>query len=290
MFIDIHVHPAFYEPINRDPAREEMRHEALDIHKNGTAPLAHIFNQMRCAGLDRLCLLAQDYSTSIGQVVVSNQEIRELLDLAPDRFFGFASVDPHDPEAPEKLEDAFLRLGLQGLNLHPGRQKFLPSAPELEPIYAICERFDKPVLFHAGLSWEPDTQTRLGHPLEFEAVAAAHPKLRICLGHFGWPWVRETAMLMLKYPNVYADTACLYFDSAREFYIQTFTRDIPATWIDRSLRHQVMFGSDNPRFEQIRMASALEELGLRDSTLELIRGRNALDFLGLAREGDPICT
>ena len=172
----------------------------------------------------------------------------------------------------------------------PGRQKFLPSAPELEPIYAICERFDKPVLFHAGLSWEPDTQTRLGHPLEFEAVAAAHPKLRICLGHFGWPWVRETAMLMLKYPNVYADTACLYFDSAREFYLQTFTRDIPATWIDRSLRHQVMFGSDNPRFEQIRMASALEELGLRDSTLELIRGRNALDFLGLAREGDPICT
>ena len=270
MFIDIHVHPAFYEPINRDPAREKMRHKALDIHKNGTAPLEHIFSQMRCAGLDRLCLLAQDYTSSIGQTVVSNQEIRDLLDLAPDRFFGFASVDPHDPNAAGKLEDAFARLKLQGLNLHPGRQIFLPSALELEPIYAICER-------------------RLGHPLEFEAVAAAHPNLRICLGHFGWPWVRETAMLMLKYPNVYTDTACLYFDSAREFYLQTFTRDIPATWIDRSLRHQVMFGSDNPRFEQIRMASALEELGLRDSTLELIRGRNALEFLGLKQEGDPVC-
>ena len=45
MTIDIHVHPAFYEPINEDPAREELRHRQLDIHKNGTAPLEHIFNQ-----------------------------------------------------------------------------------------------------------------------------------------------------------------------------------------------------------------------------------------------------
>ena len=87
-------------------------------------------------------------------------------------------------------------------------------------------------------------------------------------------------MLLLKYPNVYADTACLYFDSALEFYTQTFTRDIPVTWIDRSLRHQVMFGSDNPRFEQIRMADAIGRIGLRDSTLSLIRGENAAVFLG----------
>ena len=75
MFIDIHVHPAFYEPINEDPAREDLRHEALDIHKNGTAPLEHIFNQMRCAGLDKLCLLPEDYSGSVG-CLVTNEEIK----------------------------------------------------------------------------------------------------------------------------------------------------------------------------------------------------------------------
>ena len=72
MFIDIHVHPAFYEPINEDPAREDLRHEALDIHKNGTAPLEHIFNQMRCAGLDKLCLLPEDYSGSVGCLQKTN--------------------------------------------------------------------------------------------------------------------------------------------------------------------------------------------------------------------------
>ena len=50
-------------------------------------------------------------------------------------------------------------------------------------------------------------------------------------------------------------------------------------WIDRSLRHQVMFGSDNPRFEQIRMAHAIDDLELRESTIELIKGANALEFL-----------
>ena len=279
MFIDIHVHPAFFEPINTDPAKEEMRHNVLNIHKNGTAPLEHIFNQMHCAGLDRLTLLPQDYTSTVG-CVVSNEEIRQLVDAAPDKFIGFAGVDPLDPEAPDKLQDAFTRLNLKGLNLHTGRHHLLPSDPRMEPIYEICERYHKPIMFHAGLSWEPDTQTSYCTPLAFEIVAEKHPKLKSCMGHFGWPWVRETAMLMLKYPNVYADTGALYFDNAREFYTQTFTRDIPITWIDRSLRHQVMFGSNNPRFEQIRMAQAIGELGFRDSTLELIRGGNALEFIG----------
>ena len=87
-------------------------------------------------------------------------------------------------------------------------------------------------------------------------------------------------MLMLKYPNVYTDTGALYFDNAKEFYTQMLTKDIPVTWIDRSLRHQVMFGSNNPRFEQIRMAQAIGEMGFRESTLELIKGQNAIDFLG----------
>lgn len=279
MFIDIHVHPAFYEPINQDAEKEELRHEALDIHKNGTAPLQHIFNQMRCAGLDKLCLLPEDYSSTVG-CLVSNEEIAQLVAAAPDKFIGFASVDPADAHAAEKLEDAFTRLKLKGLKLHPGRQHFYPGDEVLEPIWAICEKYNKPVLFHAGMSWEPDTYTEYCRPTAFERLAARHPRLRICLGHFGWPWVRETAMLMLKYPNVYADTGALYFDNAKEFYTQMLTKDIPVTWIDRSLRHQVMFGSNNPRFEQIRMAQALGEMGFRESTLELIKGQNAIDFLG----------
>ncbi|MCI9213178.1 MAG: amidohydrolase [Ruminococcus sp.] len=280
MFIDMHVHPAFYEPINGDSRKEDLRHDALDIHLNGTAPLEHIFNQMSCAGLDRLCLLPQDYRREYGEPLVANEEIKALVDLAPDKFIGFAGVDPLHKDAEEDLEYAFEELGLRGLKLHPSRQHFYPSDERLAKIYDICEAYKKPIVFHSGLSWEPNTLSKYSRPAEFEELAALRPGLKICLAHFGWPWVQETAMLMLKYPNVYADTGILYFDNAWEFYKKVFTQDIPASWIDRSLRHQVMFGSNNPRFEQIRMADALTKLGFRESTLELVKGKNAVEFLG----------
>ena len=107
MFIDIHVLPAFYEPINGDERKEELRHEALDIHLNGIAKIQHIKNQMKCAGLDKMALLAQDYTSELGEPVVSNDEVRTLVDCEPDRFIGIASVDPKCEGAADELERAF---------------------------------------------------------------------------------------------------------------------------------------------------------------------------------------
>lgn len=280
MFIDMHVHPDFYKPINNDDDLLKQRHDAINIHLNGTASLEHIFNQMACANLDKLCLLGADYTSIHGQPMVSNEEIASLVEKAPDKFIGFASMDPYREDASKALEYAFGELKLRGLKLNLSKLKLYPMDEKLICLYEICLKFNKPIIFHSGVSLERDTEIRYSKPLEFEPLAQAYPALRICLAHFGWPWVQDTAMLMLKFQNIYTDTALLYFDSAREFYQRVFTHDLAITWIDRSLRHQIMFGSNNPRFEQIRMAKALDDLGLRESTLELIKGENALVFMG----------
>lgn len=281
MFIDIHVHPAFYDPINGDEAVEEMRHSALDIHKNGTAPLEHIFNQMRCAGLDRLCLLPEDYTTELGRPVVTNEEVKALVDLAPDKFIGFASVDPFLPDAAEKLEHAFGDLGLKGLKLHPSRQHFYPCDERLNAVYDVCETYKKPIIFHSGLSWEPNTLTKYSRPTEFEELAATRPNLKICLAHFGWPWVQETAMLMIKYPNVYTDTAMMYMDSAEQFMEKVFHQDMGEYWLDHNFPDQVMFGSNAPRFRPVRIKRGLDSLKMREDTRRKVMGENALRFLGM---------
>ena len=234
------------------------------------------------SGIDKLFLLPLALPESRGGALVTNCQIADLVRLRPGKFVGFASVDPHSAAAAEELEYAFAQLGLKGLKLHPSKQHFSPSDELLTPLYEICLRYDKPIIFHAGVSMEPGTLTKHSHPLEFEEVAFRYPKLRMCLAHFGWPWVREVCMLMLKYPNVYTDTAMLYFDDPRQFYHQCLEVDIGPGWIDRSLRHQIMFGSDDPRLEQRRMIKALRNMDMRESTRELIFGGNALEFIGEA--------
>ena len=117
--IDIHTHPAFFEPICGTEGLLEQRRQALGLYKTGTARLEHIHNQMQCAGIDRLALLPLDLSTQENQVIVSNEEIRLLVELDPLRFIGFASVDPYRPDALDALEHAFGDLKLAGLKLHP---------------------------------------------------------------------------------------------------------------------------------------------------------------------------
>lgn len=282
MLIDAHVHPAFIEELNLGEEKYRRNAQEMGLYKTEAFGLRQWDADMAESGIDKLFLLPLALPESRGGALVTNSQIADLVRLRPGKFVGFASVDPHSAAAAEELEYAFAQLGLKGLKLHPSKQHFSPSDELLTPLYEICLRYDKPIIFHAGVSMEPGTLTKYSHPLEFEEVAFRYPKLRMCLAHFGWPWVREVCMLMLKYPNVYTDTAMLYFDDPRQFYHQCLEVDIGPGWIDRSLRHQIMFGSDDPRLEQRRMIKALQNMDMRESTRELIFGGNALEFIGEA--------
>ncbi len=280
MLIDVHVHPAFIEELRLSPEKYEQNRQQMGLYRTKEFSLVQWDIDRRISGIDRLFLLPLALSEEQGGPLVTNEQVAKLVQLRPDAFIGFSSVDPHDPRAVEKLEYAFTELGLKGLKLHPSKQCFYPSDDIMAPIYETCLRYNKPIMFHSGVSMEPGTLTKYAHPLLFEEVAAKYPKLRICLAHFGWPWVREVCMLLLKYRNVYTDTAMLYFDDPRQFYHQCLEVDMGPHWLDRSLRHQVMFGSDEPRLEQQRMIKALKSMEMRESTRDMIFGENAIEFLG----------
>ena len=213
--------------------------------------------------------------------MVSNDEVQKIIGVQPDRFYGFASVDPRRDDALEVLEYAFKNQGLIGLKLHPSRQRFYPAEDWIRPIYEKCIQYNKPILFHSGMSWEPSAPACYSQPLNFEEVAIAYPELRICLAHFGWPWIDETVMLMIKYPNVYTDTSMLYLDSPKDFYEQIFQRNMGPLWMERNFQNQVLFGSNGPRFRAFKLKDGLEQLDLREFTKQKLFGENALKFLGL---------
>lgn len=281
MIIDVHTHPIFYKDICEDKEQLNFRKEQFGIFKQSPYSLESVFIEMDYMNIDKSILLPEDITTQHGGHIVSNEEIKKLVDLAPDRLIGFASVDPYREDALEVLDYAFNDLGLMGLKLHPSKQKFYPYDEILKPIYEKCLEYDKPIMFHAGMTWEPDAPAKYSHPLHFEEVAIAYPELRMCLAHFGWPWIHETIMLLLKYPNVYTDTSLLHMDNAKDFYEQVFTKNMGPLWIERNLNDKVMFGTNSPRFRAKRMLPALRNLNFRPKTLDKILGGNAERFLGL---------
>jgi uncharacterized protein len=278
--IDFHTHPVLIrEFVAKYPNYERMARRVFDIGNN-FQPLETFFLQMDAAGIERAVLLPIDCRRARKDAVSSNEQVAELCRLS-ERFIGFASVDPLRKGAPRELENAVKKLGLKGLKLDPALQDFRVNHRKVFPVYEAAAALRIPLLVHTGMSWAPGTPLERGHPLHLEDPICQFPKLNFVLAHFGWPWVWEATALALKYPNVYLDTSCLYYDSPKEFFQFVFSRQIPTTVIERSLRNKIVFGSNYPRVEIKNMVHALKTLALTEGCLNKILRENAERLLGL---------
>lgn len=277
--IDFHTHPLLVEEMAaRHPELERIARDVFFI-RNRLQPLETFLLELDASGLQRAVILPIDARTTRGCYIYSNEQIAELCSLCP-RFIGFASVDPWQQDALSALEKAVSELGLRGLKLAPSLQEFYPDDRQVYPIYAKAQELRLPVLFHAGMTWEPGAQAKYSQPTRFEGVAHDFPELKIVLAHLAWPWVADAVSLALKYPNVYLDTSALYFDNPRDFIRYAMAQQVPLTVWERSLRKQLLFGSNYPRVEIKNMAAAIRSLGLSEDCLHLVFEGNARRLLG----------
>lgn len=272
--IDFHTHPVLIQELAKKcPEYERSSREVFQIGNN-FQPLETFFLQMDVAGIGHAVLLPIACHRARKLSVSSNEQVAELCQES-SRFIGFASVDPLQKGAAKELQNAIQQLGLRGLKLDPALQDFAPNEAGAFEVYEAAEALGIPALVHTGMSWAPETPLERCHPLLWEQPVRRFPKLDFVFAHFGWPWVWDAIALALKYPNVYLDTACLYYDSPREFFQFVFSKQIPTTLIERSLRNKIVFGSNYPRVEIKNMVHAVKSLGLTESCLHKIFVENA---------------
>jgi uncharacterized protein len=277
--IDFHTHPVLIQELaSQDADYARMAREVFNIGNN-FQPLETFLLQMDVAGIDRAVLLPIDCRRSRKLGVSSNEQVGRLC-AQEKRFIGFASVDPLREGAAKELEHALGQIGLRGLKLDPALQDFAPADPKTFAVLETAAGLGVPVLAHTGMSWAPETPLERGHPLLWEKAIRQFPRLNFVLAHWAWPWVWEATALALKYPNVFLDTSCLYYDSPRQFFQFVFAQQVPTTLIERSLRNQVIFGSNYPRVEIKNMVHALKSLPLTEACLHKILRTNAERVLG----------
>ncbi|MDX1970686.1 MAG: amidohydrolase family protein [Planctomycetaceae bacterium] len=170
----------------------------------------------------------------------ANQElIADFVEQHSDRFIGWCSVDPNDPDCVNQLEYYVTTRGFRGLKCSPIYQNWNPQDPKHLPLFKKAEALGIPVNIHQGTSFVRPGPLKYANPVLLEDIAIACPNLRIVIAHMGHPWETECVVLIRKHPNLYANISALHYRPLRHY--QAFM-----TAIEYGVEHKLIMGSDFP--------------------------------------------
>ena len=214
--------------------------------------------------------------------------LREFVAAAPDRFIGYAFVDPLDAEAPGKLEHQVRECGFRGLKLIATNQAFRASDREVYPLWEKAAELGIPVLIHYGVSIGYNADLRYANPLDLQPVLRDFPGLNFILAHFGTGFFREALMLCYQAENIYLDTSSSNIWIRYQGYPLTL-KDVFRLALAAAGPRRVIFGTDSSYFPRgfrrdilDEQADILESLSLADEDRRLVMGGNIRRLAGLA--------
>ncbi len=170
---------------------------------------------------------------------MKNEDFTLLNEQYPGKFIGFAGLDPTIgiQETLNEIEQYVTNGSFTGVNFEPG----LDPAPwylDKEvyfPIYEKCEKDNIPVyVTWGGLCATPE----IYEPQIIENVAKSFPKLRMFLGHAGFPRSAEHCVLAINHPNIYLgiDLYIINSPAAQDFIVAG----------NYACKNQICFGSAYP--------------------------------------------
>ncbi|WHZ03777.1 amidohydrolase family protein [Neobacillus sp. YX16] len=190
-----------------------------------------------------------------------NDLVAAAIDRFPDRFLGWAAVNPRIPESMEEVELYLNKPGFIGVKAHPFMHEY--SIKALDPVAAMCESKGVPMIIH--LSSEADS---------FKYLPDNYPNLKLIYAHAGLPFWKKLWNYVKDQPNVFVDTSSDYL-----------TPSIVKKAVESLGYRKVLFGCDGPygmkKFNEYDYSSKrdwIDSLQIPDKQKEYILGKN---FLGL---------
>ncbi len=223
-------------------------------------------------------VLDWDDETVTGRGWLGNEWLAGLAERFPGVLMGFGSVDPHRPDAADRVRQA-ADLGLRGLKFHPTMQAFDPADQRFYAVWEQAQRLDLVCLFHtgtcgiaAGTPGAGGTKIRYSHPGFLDAVGADFPGLTLLAAHFGWPWFLECLAIALHKSNVWIELS----GWAPKYLPQEVVREA-----GKRLNGRTVFGSDYPFISLDRWFAEAEQLPWSEEARRAILVDNAARLLSL---------
>ncbi len=205
---------------------------------------------------------------------------RAFVAAARGRVHALAYVDPLDPDAPARLE-AEMAGGCRGIKLLPVNRKYRLSDPACRPLFERAAQLGASVCVHYGVTVDPSGDMRYADPLDLSPVARDYPDMPFVIAHFGAGFLTQVLQLAYQCKNVCVDSSgtnnWMDYDPHGYTLPGVFRTTLTALGPER-----VLFGTDSGttapyrkwiKFQQMRV---LEELGLSEGDLDLVRRGNAV--------------
>lgn len=204
----------------------------------------------------------------------------------PQRFYGYAMVNPLAPEAVGDIEPAFSSGHLHALCFFPAMHRYTMHDERVSKVLDLLATRPGTVAFvHCGvlsvgvrkkLGLPSLFDMRFSNPIDLHAVAMRYPRVRFVVPHFGAGYFREALMLCDLCPNVWLDTSSsnswMRYQSAHLDLREVFRRALDVIGPSR-----LLFGTDSSFFPrgwhaQIfeTQATALYEEGLKIDDAQMI--------------------
>lgn len=203
--------------------------------------------------------------------------VAEEVAAHPDRLSGIAGVDPMAGMAGVRaVEEAVEDLGFIGAHAYPHWFDLPPDHRLWYPLYSKCCELDVPIQIQVGNCHRYSPRRKfhsVGRPITLDTVANDFPELRIVGIHIGWPWTDEMIAMAYKHEHVYIGSDAY----APKHWDESLVR-----FIDAWGSHKVLFGTDYPVIDPRRARDEIDDLGIRERSLERFLRGNAEAVYGLA--------
>ncbi|KYJ87705.1 amidohydrolase family protein [Sulfurovum riftiae] len=221
-------------------------------------------------------VVAGRYMEGQPEMSMDTDNLLEYEGKYKDRFYGIAPINIDQPikKALEKLEKD-LKGPIRGCTIEPGyRVVGGPTTldnPEFFPLYELIQKSGKFLQVQTGAFANPMNWNEPNEIWRMDNVMRQFPKLKLILGHGGYPRITEALALALKWPSVTLSADVYTFWPGGQIYQQNI----------EMLQDQFVYGSAYPfgNFkETLEQALALP---LSDQVFEKYLYHNSRKLLGL---------
>lgn len=223
-------------------------------------PVEETVKEMDDAGIVLGVIQGRDIEATY-QWKLTNDHVAEVIKKFPNRFIGYAGVDPNKGmDAVREIERAVKVLGLKGVSIDPYLHWKPANDKMYYPIYAKCVELEIPIMLTTGPGAHvPDSIMGHASPATIDEVAKDFPKLTIIASHGCYPYVLEMITVALRHDNVYFDISSYELFPGAELYVKAVNTIIPTKMLFASAHPLTHFKDTIKRHEQLPYTEGARE-------------------------------